>query len=518
MKMRDNWKESIALLILGVFFLGYYSYRMFAITPWYDEVYTYINFIDKGFLYSATHWPLPNNHVFFSMLSALFKFCGIYIGLRGVSFLAALGTLVLLYLFLKRSFSITFAFLGTMVYGMLYGVNLLAVQGRGYSLATFFLILSLYCGQVIATGKDKKRYYICFAVSLWLGLYTLMSSVYWVIPVCLCCGIVLLLQKKYRSLIKLIIASVSAAFFTIISYVILWMSIGAQQISNDIMSGYYQAQTGYLAVEFPRTCLLRGLRFMTADQNLQSMDRRIFLQDFRYFARSTVGSLFNRNQDWILYSFYGAVILSGIILLGTLIKKIYKRESMEEMVNFLAALISSVGFLALFLILLIQSVYPFTRVFSFLGIFLVCLFCFLVWQAIQLVKKVSVYEKVRPHAWLFLLGVFCICIYQLTSPTYNREYDLGDYYAQDAIAHVDWSAHETYFASDVFTSQQVQYQYILGKGFLLSEDRENPEIILLRKGENAGTWPDRFETETIEALHAEERTLLYENERYLVYE
>ena len=55
----------------------YYLWRMFSIPPWYDELYTYENFIDRGVIYSMIHWPLPNNHVFFSALSAVLNKLGL---------------------------------------------------------------------------------------------------------------------------------------------------------------------------------------------------------------------------------------------------------------------------------------------------------------------------------------------------------------------------------------------------------------------------------------------------------
>ena len=82
----------------------YYLWRMFSIPPWYDELYTYENFIDRGVIYSMIHWPLPNNHVFFSALSAVLNKLGSpYIGLRGISFLASLGSLLLLYRILRKA-------------------------------------------------------------------------------------------------------------------------------------------------------------------------------------------------------------------------------------------------------------------------------------------------------------------------------------------------------------------------------------------------------------------------------
>ncbi len=132
------FRENFRFFVILLFYICYYTYRMFAVTPWYDEEWTYINMIDRGFVYSATHWPAPNNHVFFSMLSSFFKIFGVYIGLRGVSLLAATGSLILLYLVLKELFSRGIAIFGIYLYGFFFLVNSYAVQGRGYSLATFF--------------------------------------------------------------------------------------------------------------------------------------------------------------------------------------------------------------------------------------------------------------------------------------------------------------------------------------------------------------------------------------------
>ena len=92
-------REHAFFCVIMLFLAVYYMYRLFAVPPWYDETYTYINFIDKGVYYSMTHWPLPNNHVFFSMLSAPFRIFGVYPGLRAVSYLSALCALWMLYLF-----------------------------------------------------------------------------------------------------------------------------------------------------------------------------------------------------------------------------------------------------------------------------------------------------------------------------------------------------------------------------------------------------------------------------------
>ena len=64
-------KETYLFMIFLFGMAAYYGYRMFAITPWYDELYTYYYFISRGPVYAAIHWPLPNNHVGYSAISVL---------------------------------------------------------------------------------------------------------------------------------------------------------------------------------------------------------------------------------------------------------------------------------------------------------------------------------------------------------------------------------------------------------------------------------------------------------------
>ena len=162
-KIRQKWNvkdflaDNYMIAIVLLFFAGYYMYRLFAITPTYDEVYTYIHFINEGPMYSATHWPLPNNHLFFSVLSSLFTWTGVYGGLRLVSYLAAMGTMILLYALMKRVYSRGIAIFGVMLYGMFLLTNVNAVQGRGYSLATFMLALALFCGYQVACENGGRR-------------------------------------------------------------------------------------------------------------------------------------------------------------------------------------------------------------------------------------------------------------------------------------------------------------------------------------------------------------------------
>ena len=80
-------KENIEIVMFAVLMAVYYAWRMFALDPWYDELYTYYSFISKGPVYAAIHWPVPNNHVMYSVVSAFLNIFGnSYISLRGIAF------------------------------------------------------------------------------------------------------------------------------------------------------------------------------------------------------------------------------------------------------------------------------------------------------------------------------------------------------------------------------------------------------------------------------------------------
>ena len=79
-RLRGQWKQRDMEWKVFVLFLSgmavYYGYRLFALTPWYDELYTYYYFISRGPVYAAIHWPLPNNHVGYSVLSGILNLFG----------------------------------------------------------------------------------------------------------------------------------------------------------------------------------------------------------------------------------------------------------------------------------------------------------------------------------------------------------------------------------------------------------------------------------------------------------
>ncbi|MBQ9135234.1 MAG: hypothetical protein IJX66_03955 [Lachnospiraceae bacterium] len=512
--LKDNKWFCLMLVVYSI----YYLYRMFAITPWYDELFTYLTFIDKGAWYSATHWPLPNNHVFFSVIASFFKFGGVYVGLRGVSWIAAIGTLVFLYAFLKRSLGLKIALAGVAWYTVLLATNKLAVQGRGYSLATFFLALAIFSAYMIISNNAKKRYYVCFSISLYLGLYTLMSSVYWVLPVCICSGIILILLRKIKECLKLIVASITSAGMTFASYSVLWISMGARQISSDPNTEYYQAKLWDIILKHPKTCLTLGFEYMMNDSNLKSIgDNGVFLHDFKYFARDTLRTFFYSSSINLWWIFL-AIICLLLVIFAVAVAWNIKKKTMERATYLYAMTLSSVSFFVMFVILLVQCVYPPGRVFSFLGIWLAIMFAVMLYGIRAVLNKIPAYEKVRPYMFgvnivLFVGSILCLVI----SPEHNKPYDNLDHYAYDAIQHVDWENYDTFAAIDAYSHQQVRYHCIFKEKYEIQGSLTEPDIIIMKHDLSIQQWSNMMNAEQIAAWGLEDRTIIYENEYYIVY-
>jgi len=191
----ENMAAAIFILAMAV----YYLWRMLFLTPWYDELYTYYYFISRGPLYAAIHWPLPNNHVGYSVLSSVLNLTGnSYIGLRGISWLCAVSNLIILYKISQFFFNDWLPLCTIVIYSSLQMVNVLSVQGRGYTLSTLcFLLTMKVLSDLSRIGYKQISRYVFLIILLTLGLYTVPSSVYWVVPLCFA-TILYLIINGYR--------------------------------------------------------------------------------------------------------------------------------------------------------------------------------------------------------------------------------------------------------------------------------------------------------------------------------
>lgn len=539
----EKKKDAAALIrdhgLFWCLFLGmgiYYIWRMFSLPPWYDELYTYENFIDRGMIYSMIHWPLPNNHVFYSALSAVLNKLGNpYIGLRGVSFLASMGSLLLLYRILKKGISPRMAAAGTALFAAMYNVVQQAAQGRGYALSGFFLLAAVNCLYEICIpekteeGKGKRRfwYYAGFAVCLTGGLYTIPSNLYWVVPVCMAGGLYLLFTGEYKKLFRLVIASAAAAIVTFGLYTIIWLAIGSNFLVKEETGAFYGMSHFQVLKTAPFAAFSRGMGAMLSDSNIQSIDRSRFNNEFTLYLGRVLNQVYP-NGSHIL----PVLILFGLLLMLALIIISCRRK---EKSMFFLSLYVFVLTVMVPVFLVIQCVFPYLRVFTYMGSVLSMMFVLMpyaLWAIVKpaadrLAQRKSFSLPAGSAAYGSLLAAaaaILLAVVYCRLPEYNAGYDSRDNHIYAALKQLDEKEVDTVLTGDVYARQNLYFHILRCRGKELVMDYEHPDYVLMDKiqtgpeGEEL-VWPyemntQNFPWEWIEG-HME---VVFEDDAYIAYQ
>ena len=496
--------------VFSIFLTGmviYYAYNMFVIKPWYDELYTYYSFISRGPIYSAIHWPVPNNHVFYSVLSAFLDYLGNpYIGLRGISFIAAVTNLILLYQLASKFVNSYLAAGCTFLYAAVWQVNNFSIQGRGYTLSITFYLLALLCLEKICREKASKWDYIIYACSLTGGLYALISSTFWVIPVCLTGGIVLLFTKKYQTMWKLIGASLIAACMTLFLYMLIWLAIGANLMSKNPESIYYGVYQVTIILKTPFEAMKTGIDYMLATPYIQGDARSVIIAKlFSYL--STLFNLFYSNLGEAL------TIVCALGGIAAIICAVLNRKNSFD--KWFLNVYLAVSVVMVPTMLIIQSVHPYYRVFTF---FAVPVSILLIWLLSLLSKMVS--DKRRNIYYWCSCGVLLVfSLLTLSGESYNTQYA----HRETEIASIlenEIDQMDSIFYVDDYQKYVIKFYY---DKELSEESMQEAEYVLLPKEVwneeyEVPVWPTMYGHEAIDFAYLEEAFhVINESESYELY-
>src|SRR5205823_540626 len=114
----------IAIVALRIFY--WYKFPLFT-----DEAFSYVYFVSRGFLVSATYYPGPNNHVFYSELCTftdLFFNDPLWV-MRLPSFLISMVLSFLLFVTVKKYYGFLTALFTLVVFSFSDNVNFYSIQG-----------------------------------------------------------------------------------------------------------------------------------------------------------------------------------------------------------------------------------------------------------------------------------------------------------------------------------------------------------------------------------------------------
>ncbi|MBD0260469.1 MAG: hypothetical protein ICV83_32535, partial [Cytophagales bacterium] len=153
-------KAAVAALWLGLW--ATQAYVAFRLPFHVDERFTYLYFVQPGWLASLAYYPGPNNHILFTLLcnaTALLLDDPFRI-MKGTA-LAVAGVLPpVFWAAVRRHFGAAPAWLATAACLASDKVFYYATQGRGYGLLTLWVTLAAYAAvQIGRGGADRRRPY-----------------------------------------------------------------------------------------------------------------------------------------------------------------------------------------------------------------------------------------------------------------------------------------------------------------------------------------------------------------------
>jgi|GEM_PF-2002295 len=322
----------LAIIVLQVILFSCCAYS-FPVS--YDEAWTYLNFTSKSVLTSASYYPAPNNHIFFSILTNISNLLPIHdpkIGMRLVNICCSVLSSLLLFKLLRRFYSGRIALYTLVLFTFSYPVALYSIQARGYELVLLFSLAASYA--VIANlSAPRKRYAWLYVISIVLGFYTMPSFLYFFVSVGLYVLLNTIITKRIPALRSFILLNVIVCILTAILYVPVILISGLDSITHN---GYVKP--------IPFTEVL-----------------------------SRIPGHFSQTADWFF-----AVPASGIFLffalwMGTLILSRKEEDQAIRQFNFFALLL----LLLPPFILLLHKVIPFERTWIYLAVPLAAIIAYL---------------------------------------------------------------------------------------------------------------------------------------------
>ncbi len=519
----------VVLTVIAMAF--YYIWRANYLTPWYDELYTYYNFISRGPVYAAIHWPLPNNHVGYSVLSSLLDMFGnSYIGLRGISFLCAIANPFLVYRLSRRFLEDLYAYGAMILYFSCMLVNDLSIQGRGYTLACTCFIVTLRQLIIICRSEDfRMRDYVILGIALVLGLYTLPGSIYWIIPSCLAAAIFLVVNgyrtydyresiwntRYFKRLKNCIFTGLISALTVFVLYLVIWLATGSNLLVKDEDSAFYGISHIKLILTHPFSVMFKGMSYMFSQQNGQSISRTGYLHSFVNWAK---------NLSSLMYPGFSAVTLfMTICALIIFITECVRHFENSRTIFNLMMILNIMGYS---IMLILQAKLPYYRTFCYVGVLISIAYAFVLGHQSAMIRyllrKHEKAEFLLPVVkWLPFMAIVIFCASMVLRDDYHSQYGVRETNCYNALYIAHPSARKKLCVLDC------DQQYLLKFGWDIdcksADMMESDYILIDRNLLSAGyTGSDRWKFyvtyETIPWDYINSNYyIFYENEDFVLY-
>ncbi len=206
-----------ALLLVQAAGSAYWALRF----PFHYDEWFSLNFSANSYWTVISWYPLPNNHVFFNLLSRTFIITGLPVqcAARLPSLLASILTVYYFYKVCRHDLPAPLSILLTAAFQSLYVIAVYSALARGYALMNLFVVLMFYSCQQLVERGPAKRYLWLFGSSIFLGMFTMPNFLYALIPVAIVAAVYGCRRHGMRWLILFGTVTAVAGLLTVLAYV-----------------------------------------------------------------------------------------------------------------------------------------------------------------------------------------------------------------------------------------------------------------------------------------------------------
>ena len=337
----------IALGAAAIIIASYYWIQMHTFAPWYDELYSLKTFALNGMRYTATHWPLPNNHVLYNVLAALVSKLtpDKLIIMRGISYASLLATTAILYAWLSRAFDRTVGVATAALFALGTYAQGFGVQGRGYSLAMLLFTLALVACSHLSQGDTRRRWYVLWTASIALAVYDVPSNLYWILL--LFAGTVPFMRRDLRATLAYCASCAVGAVLAFCAYLPIWLTTAREAA----FAGTLLESIAY------------GMKQMLSNQYVQSIDRATMLQGLPAYV-SEVGGAISFGFGCLPLVLAAALLVAALAV--SMRRNTPEGRTRDDSFHLLVKM--AICLFGIFAIITLQSALPYTRTLCFLGV------------------------------------------------------------------------------------------------------------------------------------------------------
>lgn len=385
----DRPARLVLLLLLGLQ-AGFYLYYLIDVPLEYDAWYSYRHYSGNSFWITWFYYPSPNNHILYNLIARIFVVTGIdcEVAVRLPGFIASIITV---YYFFKVSKHYFKSFISLTLVAFVITLHLFIIysyEARGYSFVNLFCIWMIYSSIKLSENYTGLKYRLLLIFSMALGLFSVPSFLYVILPICALLFVYVLKQRRKDYFLRFLKDLVIAVLLVFAEYSMVLLYNDPQNLINP------NGGSGRFSLSEP------GI--------LEKIFQHLQILFIEFFG-------------------FDGVILASVLVIISVVYFIRSENARSLYLCFLAALL----FFSPLIILFLHRVFPYGRNWLYLILPAALCFGFILHATVALFQKLFHPKSVTKFVYLYYVIIVSVCFFRLAAFSDNHRRMTGWDYQLD---------------------------------------------------------------------------------------